>query len=108
MLSKCKFNPFIRIKLIMTNNFPPNTDPNIFALTAVAIAAAITGDFNSYELNSIGNWLELIGQYLLCAGSQQQLIESRTSDIKQKIDIDYIHTAIKRIESELEKIKKEI
>lgn len=116
----------------MTNKFPPNTDPNTLALIGVAIAFAITNDFNSYEINTIGNWLELIGQYLLSVGAQQQLIESRIennnininskqyksggspftnngpSNQTHRPEIDAIYEALRKIEKELAQIKKEI
>ena len=92
----------------MNSYFPPNSDPNVFALTAVAIAAALTSDFNSYELNSIGNWLELMGQYLLVVAAQQQLINFRNQQINNSQQINYLIDAIKKIEKELEQIKKEI
>lgn len=96
----------------MNNFIPPNTDPNIYALTAVIIGAVISSDFNSYELNSIGNWLELIGQYLLTAGSQQQLLDFRsgqnTNQDFNPNDLDYLKRAIAKIYDELDKIKKGI
>lgn len=131
MLIKCKFNPIKRIKLIMTNNFPPNTDPNIFAFTATIVGALAVDDFNSYELAAIANWIILLGQYILTYSSQLQLIESRiegyninanSKQFKQggspyaggrsnqtsRKEIDYLYDAIVRIEKELQKLKKEI
>jgi hypothetical protein len=61
----------------MIKNFPPNTNPQLYSITAVIVGYAITDDFNVPELNSIGNWLILVGQYLLTFASQQQMIESR-------------------------------
>ena len=59
------------------NNFPPNTDPSIFTITAAIVGAISAGDFDDYELNSIGNWIILVGQYLLTYAAQMQLIENR-------------------------------
>lgn len=58
-------------------NFPPNTDPHLFSILAVAAGYACVGDYNANEQNSIGNWLILVGQYILTHAAQQQLIESR-------------------------------
>lgn len=58
-------------------NFPPNIDPHTFSLIAVAVGYACVGDYNANEQNSIGNWLILVGQYILTHAAQQQLIESR-------------------------------
>ena len=61
----------------MIRNFPPNYDPNLFSMVAAIAGAIVVGDFDDYELNSIGNWIILFGQYLLTFAAQQQLIEQR-------------------------------
>ena len=53
-------------------NFPPNTDPHLFAMLAVTVGFASVGDYNANEQNSIGNWLILVGQYILTHAAQQQ------------------------------------
>ena len=58
-------------------NFPPNTDLHLFAMLAVTVGFASVGDYNANEQNSIGNWLILVGQYILTHAAQQQLIEAR-------------------------------
>ena len=58
-------------------NFPPNTDPHLFAMLAVTVGFASVGDYNANEQNSIGDWLILVGQYILTHAAQQQLIEAR-------------------------------
>ena len=87
----------------MTNKFPPNTDPNVFAFTAAILGAIISDEFNAQELNSIGNWFELLGQYLLTYAAQKQLINSRNSSQTQ--DLNSILKAIKKIEDELKRYK---
>jgi hypothetical protein len=57
--------------------FPPSLDPHLFSMLAVAVGFASVGDYNANEQNSIGNWLILVGQYILTHASQQQLIEAR-------------------------------
>ena len=59
------------------SNFPPNTDPHLYAVLAVTVGFACVGDYNANEQNSIGNWLILVGQYILTHADQQQLIEAR-------------------------------
>ena len=61
----------------MNTNFPPNIDPNTFSILAVLAGIISVDDFSMDELNSIGNWIILYGQYLLTVSAQQQLIESR-------------------------------
>lgn len=114
---------------MIDNNFPPNTNPNVFSLYAVAVAIVICDDFNMNELNSIGNWIMLLSQYLLTFSAQQQLIEGRIdhknininskqakkggtpydtgkSNQNTRLEVDYLIEAVKRIEKELEEIKK--
>lgn len=113
------------------NTFPPNVDPTTFSFTAVLIGAILVGDLDVNEQNAIGNWFELIGQYILTNAAQQQLLESRiensnininskkaknggspyTSDSNksnqnQRNEVDFLLQEIKKIEIELEKIKK--
>lgn len=113
-------------------NFPPNIDPHTFSIIAVAIGYACVGDYNSYEQNSIGNWLILVGQYILTHAAQQQLIEARLENnnvntnskkYKQKTggpftdnengrsnqthrnEIDLINEALRRMQEELNNYK---
>ena len=59
------------------HGFPPNFDPQTFAFLAVLIGSACVGDYSVNEQNSFGNWLILVGQFVLTTAAQQQLIESR-------------------------------
>ena len=113
-------------------NFPPNTNPHVFTLIAVAVGYACVGDFNANEQNSIGNWIIMVGQYVLTHAAQQQLIESRIektnininskkaksggsvytdnnenkSNQNQRDEVDMLIEAVKRMQEELENIKK--
>lgn len=113
------------------NGFPPNTDPHVFALLAVGVGYALVGDYNANEQNSIGNWLELVAQYILTHAAQQQLIESRIenaninvngknhknngnpftdnnqgkSNQTQRGEVDFLMDAVSKIMNELEEIK---
>lgn len=59
------------------NEFPSNVNPELFTLTAMIVGLVIEDDFNASELNSIGNWLILVGQITLTTAAQQQLIDNR-------------------------------
>lgn len=59
------------------NEFPSNINPELFTLTAMIVGLVIEDDFNAVELNSIGNWLILVGQITLTTAAQQQLINTR-------------------------------
>lgn len=57
--------------------FPPNVNPELFSITAIIVGLVIEDDFTATELNSIGNWLILVGQITLTTAAQQQLINTR-------------------------------
>ena len=127
-----------RIKLIegvctLFQNFPPNINPQLFSILAVAVGAAIVDDFDVNEQNSIGNWVILVGQYLLTYAAQQALIEGRIdnynvninsrkaksggspytsshnkSNQNQRNEVDYLLRALQRMQQEIEKIKETI
>lgn len=93
----------------MNNNFPPNTDPNLFAFLGSIAGAILTENFNLYELNAIGNWLELVGQYVLASSAQMQLINFRSNNQQpNNFDINYIYNAIKILNDKLEEVKEKL
>ncbi len=59
------------------HNFPPNTNPELFSITAIVVGIILEDDFTADELNSIGNWLMLVSQILVTTAAQQQLINNR-------------------------------
>ena len=85
-------------------NFPPNIDPHTFSIIAVVVGYASVGNYTANEQNSIGNWLILVGQYMLTHAAQQQLIEGRKTQNNQN-DVELIIDALKKMKDELEKIK---
>lgn len=112
------------------NNFPPNIHPTTYNLIAVAVGLVLVGDLNANEQNSLGNWFELLGQYLETNAAQQQLIESRiensnlninsrkckqggspyttennASNQNQRQEVDFLLDAIDKIYEELKNIK---
>ncbi len=107
MLIKSKFIAYYSIKFINMKRFPNGIDPNLYALVGVAIAAVLSDEFNYYELNSLGNWLELIGQYILTIAAQESLNNNLIQN-QNGFSINDLIKAINKIENELEKIKKEI
>ena len=120
-----------RIRLM--NNFPPNIHPTTYNLIAVAVGLVLVGDLNANEQNSLGNWFELLGQYLETNAAQQQLIESRiensnininsqknkngggpfttdsnASNQNQRREVDFLLDAIDKIYEELNNIKEQM
>lgn len=59
------------------NQFPPNINPEIFTITGIIVGLILEDDYTANELNSIGNWLILVGQITLTTAAQQQLINGR-------------------------------
>lgn len=109
--------------------FPPNLNPQVFSFLAVLIGSACVGDYDVNEQNSIGNWLILVGQFMLTNAAQQQLIESRLennnininsrehknggsyyannsrSNQTQRAEVDFLLDAVQRLQQELQNIK---
>ena len=111
--------------IIKNKEFPPNINPELFSVIACVVAFICEDDFTANELNSIGNWVILFGQFLLTTASQQQLINGRyqnnngsriKSDVnnhqnanKEKAnqeDLDLLLKYVKKLEQELQNIKK--
>ncbi|MDE5539642.1 MAG: hypothetical protein K2J20_04070 [Bacilli bacterium] len=111
------------------HGFPPNIDPQLFAWLAAVIGSASIGDYTANEQNSFGNWLILVGQFVLTAAAQQTLIEARLesnnininsqehksggsfyangspSNQTQRAEVDFLLDAVARLERELNNIK---
>ena len=87
--------------------FPFNIDPQLYALSATLVGAAISPSMNSLESVSIGNWLVLLGDYLIAYSGQLALINNKQNKQNQNIDINTILNTLEKIENELEKLKKE-
>ena len=58
-------------------NFPPNINPELFSILGAITGLIVEGDYTANELNSIGNWIILVGQFMLTTAAQQQLINGR-------------------------------
>lgn len=59
------------------NGFPPNINPEVFTIIGIIVGLILEDDYTADELNSIGNWLILVGQITLTTAAQQQLINNR-------------------------------
>lgn len=111
------------------HGFPPNLDPQLFSWLAVIVGSACVGDYTANEQNSFGNWLILVGQFILTAAAQQTLIEARLesnnininskehknggsfyangskSNQTQRSEVDFLLDAVARLERELNNLK---
>lgn len=109
----------------INKDFPPNINPELFSVLGAAVGFIAENDFTSNELNSIGNWIILVGQFMLTTAAQQQLINGRyqnnngsriKSDINNhaqknmekanKEDLDAIIKYIKELEKNLGEMSK--
>lgn len=69
------------------------------SILASVIGYALTINTTINEQNSLGNFFELIGQFLLTSASQQYKIESTNSPSLEELQnqINYLHSLINRI-----------
>lgn len=59
---------------------------NEFTLLAITTGYFITQRLNYEEQNSIGNWLECVGQIILTLSAQNQLLSPSDPNIMNKIN----------------------
>ena len=93
--------------------FPPNINPELFTIIGCIVGLIVEDDFNANELNSIGNWLILVGQVLLTTAAQQQLINARYSNnegsnIKSDANNHYAKNQEKANQSDLNNLARTI
>ena len=89
-------------------------NPTTFTLTAVIVGMLATDDLSYPELNALGNWLVLLGDYLLTYAAQEYVIDNNIQkqnyfnekNINDR-QIEYLYNAINKMQIEIEKIKKE-
>lgn len=60
----------------MNNSSSFLINPELFSISAIIVGLIIEDDFTADELNSIGNWLILVGQITLTTAAQQQTINN--------------------------------
>src|SRR5574344_1899165 len=61
----------------INKSFPPNINPELFSVLGATVGFIAENDFTANELNAIGNWIILVGQFMLTTAAQQQLINGR-------------------------------
>lgn len=81
------------------HDFPPNINPELFSVIGAIVGFIAEADFDANELNSIGNWIILVGQFMLTTAAQQQLINARfQNNVGSKIKSDVNNHAYKNPE----------
>lgn len=105
-------------------NFPPNINPELFSILGAVTGLIVEGDYTANELNSIGNWIILVGQFMLTTAAQQQLINGRyqhnngnriksgannhnlnNKEYSTKDDLNNLINYLQKLEAKLEEIK---
>lgn len=111
--------------IVINKDFPPNINPELYSIIGSITGIILENDFNAMELNSLGNWIILVGQFMLTTAAQQQLINARYQNNtgskirshthnhhinnKEKVnneDFQIIINIINNLINEVEKIKK--
>ena len=92
--------------VVIIKDYFSNMNPVLVSLSGVLTAVIIEGDYNCNELNVIGNWLELVGQFILTTASQQQLIQNRGNqkNNSNKNQEDLIIKYLKELVDKLDKL----
>ena len=67
-------------------NITSNINPTVFSWSAIVVGTILCEELNVLEQNAIGNWIILVGQYLLTYAAQQALIEGRIDDYNVNIN----------------------
>lgn len=80
----------------MPMKFLDNIDPEEYTLSAIVIGFLLKDNFNSNELNSLGNWFMLVGQVLETLAAQLQVIQQH-----QNINIENLKKAVEIIDNKL-------
>lgn len=86
-----------------------------FTIAACIIGYALSDNFTPNELNSLGNWLILVGQYLETVANQQILLNSvrnntnnNTSFANTSNDIDRLKRMVDIMQQQINDIKNTI
>lgn len=109
----------------INKDFPPNINPEVFSILGAVTGFILESDFTANELNSIGNWIILVGQFMLTTAAQQQLINGRyqknngskiksdannhnnkNKEFAQKSTVDKLIEQLKKLEERLENLEK--
>lgn len=87
-----------------------NINPYSFTTSAFLIGILLTQDLSNEELDSVGNWLQLVGLTMQTYASQYSTIhqnDTNSNHSKDASDFETLQKAIGKIESELEKMCQE-
>ena len=96
-------------------NITSNINPTVFSWSAIVVGTILCEELNVLEQNAIGNWIILLGDYLLTNAAQVAVIQSDNQSDDQNNNnnkplnddekIASLQKAIKKIEDETAKLK---
>lgn len=67
--------------------FLNNISPSNFTLSAYIVSSILIDDLSISEQNSLGNYLELLGQIILTNAAQQQVLDNKNNSNNHDINI---------------------
>lgn len=82
-----------------------NIPPDEFALVAALLGVGIANKLDANEQNSIGNFLESVGQTILTISAQEQLQKALIDEQKHN---EQLKIQIEIMEKQMELLKKQI
>ena len=89
-------------------NITSNINPTVFSWSAIVVGTILCEELNELEQNAIGNWIILLGDYLLTNAAQIAVLQAN-QDQQQPLDndqkMDALKKAIKKIEDEIANLK---
>ncbi len=97
-------------------NITSNINPTVFSWSAIVVGTILCEELNVLEQNAIGNWIILLGDYLLTNAAQVAVIQSDNNDnsnnnnnnnqpLNDDEKMDALQKAIKKIEDEIANLK---
>ncbi len=89
-------------------NITSNINPTVFSWSAIIVGTILCEELNVLEQNAIGNWIILLGDYLLTNAAQIAVLQADDNkdqplDNDQKMEA--LKKTIKKIEEEIENLK---
>ena len=95
-------------------NITSNINPTVFSWSAIVVGTILCEELNVLEQNAIGNWIILLGDYLLTNAAQVAVIQSDNENdnnnnnnqpLNDDEKMDALQKAIKKIEDEIANLK---
>ncbi len=80
-----------------------NIPPEKFSLLACIVGALLSQNLNASEQNSLGNFVEAVGQAILTIAAQEQLQQSEDNNEQICEQVELIKKQIELLERQLKK-----